>query len=90
MIKIITEIDSLNDFNFGGGAVAHWEKIKALGLENDVSTYISECYPEGLTDMELNQFVWFELDEFIKEMEKEQVFVCRHCVFKVDFFSFTI
>ncbi|ARM67607.1 hypothetical protein LW81_037 [Lactococcus phage LW81] len=72
MIKVITEIDSLNDFNFGGGAVACWEKIKALGLENDVETYISESYPDGLTDMELNQFVWFELDEFIEEMEKEQ------------------
>lgn len=71
-LTIRRELDDLNDFNFWGGAVAHWEKIKALGLKNDVETYISNCYPYGLTDVELNQFVWFELDGFIQEMEKEQ------------------
>lgn len=66
------ELDNLDDFEFWGGAVSRWESIQELGLENDVITYLSDCYPEGLTDTELNDFLWFELDDFIEEMEEEQ------------------
>ncbi|ARM66161.1 hypothetical protein AM2_034 [Lactococcus phage AM2] len=72
-LTIIKEdINNLDDFNFWGGASERWEKIQELGLEEDVFTYLSESYPQGLTETELNDFVWFELDDFIEEMEKEQ------------------
>lgn len=66
------ELDNLDEFEFWGGAVSRWESIQKLGLEDDVMTYLSDCYPEGLTDTELNDFLCFELDDFIEEMEKEQ------------------
>ena len=71
MIKVITEIENLDDFNFWGGAVERWEKIKELGLEDDVIIYLEE-HQDYLTETELNDFIWFELDDFIEEMEKEQ------------------
>lgn len=72
LIIIKEEINNLNYFNFWGGAVSRWEEIKELGLEDDVMTYLSDCYPEGLTETELNDFLWFELDDFIEEMKEEQ------------------
>lgn len=70
-LTIRQELDDLNDFKFWGGAVERWEKIQELGLEDDVIIYLEE-HQDCLTETELNDFVWFELDEFIREMEKEQ------------------
>lgn len=70
-LTIRRELDDLNDFNFWGGAVERWKEIQELGLEDDVIIYLEE-HQDCLTETELNDFVWFELDEFIGEMEKEQ------------------
>lgn len=69
-LTIKEELYSLNDFNFWGGAVSRWEEIQELGLENEVMEIISEQYPDGLTSTELNDFLWFELDDFIEEMQE--------------------
>ena len=65
------ELDDLNDFNFWGGATSRWEEIQELGLEDDVMETIEDLYPNGLTDTELNDLVWFEFDDFIEENKKE-------------------
>lgn len=69
-LTIKEEIYDLNDFNFWGGAVSRWEEIQELGLENEVMEIISEQYPDGLTNTELNDFLWFELDDFIEEIKE--------------------
>lgn len=69
-LTIKEEIYDLDEFNFWGGAVSRWEKIQELGLENEVMEIISEQYPDGLTNTELNDFLWFELDYFIEEIEE--------------------
>lgn len=70
-LTIKRELDDLNDFEFWGGAVARWEEIQELGLEDDVMIYLEE-HQDYLTETELNDFVWFELDDFIEEMKEEQ------------------
>lgn len=70
-LTIKKEFYDLNDFNFWGGATSRWEEIQELGLEDDVMETIEDLYPNGLTDTELNDLVWFEFDDFIEENKEE-------------------
>lgn len=70
-LTIKEELDSLNDFDFWGGAVSRWEEIQELGLEDDAAAMIEDQYPNGLTDTELNDLIWFGFDEFIEENKEE-------------------
>lgn len=58
---------SLENFNPGAGAIPTYNKIMEKGLENEFEDLMDELFPEGLTEMELNDFLWFE-DEYIYEM----------------------
>ena len=69
-LTIRQELYNLNDFNFWGGAVSRYEEIKELGAENEIMDIIAEQYSDGMTEAELNDFVWFELDDFIEEMQE--------------------
>lgn len=72
-LTIKKELDSLNDFDFWGGAISRWKEIQELGLEDDVMEMIEDLYPNGLTNTELNDLIWFEFDDFIEEnQEKEE------------------
>ena len=71
-LTIKKEIYSLNDFDFWGGAVPRCEEIQKLGLEDDVMEMIEDLYPNGLTNTELNDLIWFEFDDFIEENQEEE------------------
>ena len=71
-LTIKEELYSLNDFDFWGGATSRWEEIQELGLEDDVMAMIEDLYPNGLTDTELNDLIWFEFDDFIEENQEEE------------------
>ena len=62
-MKIVSEI-GLEEFNAWSGAVTTKERIIEEGKEREFENLIEECYPEGLTDTELNDLLWFE-DEWI-------------------------
>ena len=62
-MKIVSEI-GLEEFNAWSGAVTTKERIIEEGKEREFEDLIEECYPEGLTDTELNDLLWFE-DEWI-------------------------
>lgn len=58
-MKVFTEVTSSRDFKFWSGAV---DTVGYLSDE-EVDTIISileECYPEGISETELNDFFWFE------------------------------
>ena len=77
-MKIVSEI-GLEEFNAWSDAVTTKERIIEEGKEREFENLIEECYPEGLTDTELNDLLWFE-DEWIldslgivdKEEEEEE------------------
>ena len=53
--------ESLSGFEFWSGAR---DRAKYLN-DNDfdiIESYLEELYPEGMTDTELNDFMWFEDD----------------------------
>jgi hypothetical protein len=61
MIKIYSELD-LERFNAWGGAQNTLETIIDNKLVNAVESLLCECYPDGMSDSELNDLLWFESD----------------------------
>jgi hypothetical protein len=65
-MKIIQDM-RLDKFNAWAGAVETQERIIKEGKEIWFEHEIEELYPEGLTDTELNDLLWFE-EEWIYDL----------------------
>ena len=64
-MKVITET-GLYRFQTWSGATVTKERIINEGKEVEFEQLIEELYPDGLTDAELNDLLWFE-DKWIFE-----------------------
>ena len=64
-MKIINETN-LFDFEAWSGAIDTKERIIKEGKEEEFEQLIEEFYPDGLTDTELNDLLWFD-DKWIYE-----------------------
>ena len=64
-MKIISET-TLKNFRAWAGAVETQEKIIDAGKADEFDRMIEELYPDGLTDTQLNDILWFE-EEWIYE-----------------------
>ena len=62
-MKVTTEI-TLRNFQAWSGAVETKEIIIDSGQDEQFDSLIEELYPEGLTETNLNDILWFE-DEYI-------------------------
>lgn len=64
-MKVYREVYSDNDFDFWSGAR---DTVKYLTEEEveQIFSILEECYPEGMSETEVNDFFWFE-DETIAE-----------------------
>ena len=60
-MKIIHEIEGLTDFEPWSGAVSTYETLTDEQLEQ-LDSILEECYPEGMTDTQVNDTLWFETD----------------------------
>lgn len=58
-MKIISEI-SISDFESWSGAKDTQRRIIEEDKENEFDNLIEELYPDGLTDTQLNNILWFE------------------------------
>ena len=52
---------TLKNFEFWGGAKDTVKYLTESELDT-IQSYLEELYPEGMTDTELNDFIWFEDD----------------------------
>ena len=73
---IIKTETNLRNFEAWAGAIDTKNLILDAGLEEEFEMLIEELYPEGLTDTELNDILWFDSDWIlenlgIKEEEEE-------------------
>lgn len=61
----IYEEKSLKDFEFWSGAR---DRVKYLTDDelNTIESILEDCYPEGMEDVQINDFFWFE-EETIAE-----------------------
>lgn len=59
-MKIYTE-KSLNEFDFWSGAK---DTVKYLTEDeiNQIESILEDCFPDGMSDTEINDFFWFEED----------------------------
>lgn len=73
MTITITEVKStLGNFKAWQGGKDRLDRIKELGIEEQATQYIVECLGDTLRDVALNDFLWFEMDEFIEQYEEDE------------------
>ena len=58
----ITSETGIHNFQAWSGAVSTKERIINEGKAGDFDALIEELYPDGLTDTQLNDILWFEED----------------------------
>lgn len=59
-MKVTNETMSLRDFEAWSGAKNTKETIINEGKDDEFDSLIEELYPDGLTDTQLNNILWFE------------------------------
>lgn len=69
MIKIQKEI-SLAEFKAWSGAVSRLEKIIEYDMVDVATDYIIAVLGDTFTETELNDFLWFEMDEFLEDAKE--------------------
>ena len=74
---IIKTEKNLRNFEAWSGAIETKNLILDAGLEEEFEGLIEELYPDGLSDTELNDILWFDSDWIlenlgIKEEEEEE------------------
>ena len=61
-MKTFNENTTLSDFNAWSGAKDTKETILNAGKEDNFDMLINELYPDGLSETNLNDLLWFETD----------------------------
>lgn len=67
-MQIISEKSLLN-FEAWSGAISTKNTIIEHGKEDLFEHLIEDIYPEGLTDTQLNDILWFEVDWIYEALE---------------------
>lgn len=60
-MTITYELD-LHTFEAWSGAKSTLERVIAEGKTNELEAVLEDCYPEGMTETQLNDILWFESD----------------------------
>ena len=76
-MKTINENQTLQDFNAWSGAINTKEIIIEKNKADEFNDLIDDIYPDGLTETQLNDILWFETDWIfeilgIEEEEEEE------------------
>ena len=61
-LKIITDLSSYKPWS---GAVDTWRKIEDADKVEELDAILEDSYPEGMTETELNDLLWFDGDEVL-------------------------
>lgn len=61
-MQVTTEVTSLYAFEAWRGAVYTKKKLMENGIDEDFISFAEDLFPEGCTDTELNDLLWFESD----------------------------
>lgn len=69
MFKVQQEI-SLTEFKAWSGGKDRLEKIIEYDMVDEATDYIMEVLGDTFTETELNDFLWFEMDELLEEIEE--------------------
>ena len=59
---------NLRNFEAWAGAIETKKIILDAGLEEEFEMLIEELYPDGLSDTELNDILWFDSDWILENL----------------------
>lgn len=65
-MKIYTE-QGLNNFRPWSGASITYDRVAEAGKLDELESALEEIYPEGMSETELNDLLWFD-DKWIYEI----------------------
>ena len=65
-MTITKELD-LDNFEAWSGAVSTLDRIRSEGKQSDLECILEELYPDGMTETELNDLLWFEDETVLHE-----------------------
>ena len=65
---IIKTETNLRNFEAWSGAIETKNLILDVGLEEEFEGLIEELYPNGLSDTELNDILWFDSDWILENL----------------------
>lgn len=52
----------IDGFKPWSGAISTWNEIEEANKVDELEYLLEEIYPEGITDTQLNDILWFESD----------------------------
>lgn len=69
-MKIVCDI-SISEFQAWCGAVSTMETIRKAGYEyfDKLETILEDMFPDGMTDTELNDLLWFDSEDVLAWLE---------------------
>lgn len=59
---LVTREISISDFTPWCGAVSTWDRIIEGNKEDEFDSMIDELYPDGISETQLNDLLWFDSD----------------------------
>lgn len=59
---LVTREISISDFTPWSGAVSTWDRIIEENKEDEFDSMIDELYPDGISETQLNDLLWFDSD----------------------------
>ena len=71
MFNVTQEI-SLGDFKAWSGGKDRLDKAIKLDVTDELEEYIGGMFGYSFSDSELNDILWFEVDEFLEELEMDE------------------
>lgn len=66
-MKIVRDYEGIECFGAWSGAIETQTRIIEAGKAAEFDEFVEEIFPDGCTETELNDFLWFD-DEYIFEI----------------------
>lgn len=71
-MKITKEINSLEEFNAWSGAADTKQAILENGKDEQFMFIVNDIFPNGCTETEFNDFLWFDEDFIFSALDIKQ------------------
>lgn len=64
--------EGIDNYEPWSGAVDRWNEIVEAGKLYELEALLEEEYPEGMSETDLNDFIWFEEDTWRDWLDMEE------------------
>lgn len=64
--------EGIDNYEPWAGAVSRYEEIYNAGKLYELESLLEDAYPEGMSETDLNDFIWFEEDMWRDWLDMEE------------------